>query len=116
MTEKLERSMIQGQSLDQIWCKWKGEVRVKHHGSFQALQPTKAFKFVSGENLYGHQHSAEWMLLHEGSFISAANINQIPHVEIDSLEFVVTRARPRHIEGPKRAIIYSTTICFKNNM
>lgn len=108
--------MIQGQSLGQIWRRWKGEVREKHHDPFQALQPTKSFKFVSGDNLCGHQHSVEWMLLHEGSFSSAANINQVPHVGMDSLEFVVTRARPRHIEAPKRAIIHSTLIFFKNNV
>lgn len=81
-------------------------------GPFQALQVIAIQISVWGAAVW-YQHMVEWMLLDEASFISAANIYQVLPWGIDSLDFVVTRAKPKHIESPKRSIIYLTKICFK---
>lgn len=76
------------------------------------MKPTK---LESEEQLYGHPYLVEWTLLDKVTFVSAANIYQILHVQIERLEFVVTRARPRQVEAPERLIIYLAKICLKKD-
>lgn len=90
----------------------EGKVEWSPVGPFQALQVIAIQISVWGAAVW-YQHMVEWMLLDEASFISAANIYQVFPWGIDSLDFVVTRAKPKHIESPKRSIIYLTKICFK---
>ena len=65
------------------------------------------------EQLCGHQHSVEWT---KPPLSMQQIFTKCPYVGIENLEYIVTRARPRHIEAPKRLVIHLTKMCFKKDI